>query len=83
MFLNKIGQKLFFISKIGVNFPMDPITATQNAIAAFFQFLSTDAGQKAADEFLKLDVAFLSKLKDLFDAIHNKIAPPAPKPPAA
>lgn len=57
---------------------MDPITATQNAIAAFFNFLSTEAGQKAADEFIKLDVQFISKLKDLFDSLHNKINPPAP-----
>lgn len=57
---------------------MDPITATQNAIAAVFQFLSSPAGQDVIQDFRKLDAQLASKLKDLFDKLHAD-ASPAPK----
>lgn len=53
---------------------MDPITATQNAIASFFNFLTTEQGQAACKKFLELDAAFHQKLHDLFDKIHNDMA---------
>lgn len=52
---------------------MDPVTATQNAIAAFFNFLATPAGQDAATKFIALDAAFLEKLKGLFDKLHSDV----------
>lgn len=59
---------------------VDPLTATQNAITAFFDFLSTDAGQIACQDFRKIDAAFHGKLKDLFDKLHgNMTAPETPK----
>ena len=54
---------------------MDPITATQNAIAALFQFLSSAEGQKVVEDFRTLDQAFVSKLKDLFDKLHGQTSP--------
>lgn len=51
---------------------MDPIVATQNAIAAFFNFLSTPAGQKWSEAVLQLDQQFNSKLADLFNKIHTQ-----------
>lgn len=63
------------MNKIGVD--VDPITATQNAIANLFNFLSTPEGQKVVEDFRALDQAFISKLKALFDKIHESVAPKA------
>lgn len=53
---------------------MDPATAISNAIAAFFQFLSTPAGQQFATDILKIDNTFNSKLGDLFNHLHSQIS---------
>lgn len=75
--LFKVGA--FYLSHLkGLNIPMDPLTATQNAIAALFQFLSTPEGQKVVEDFRQLDQAFVSKLKDLFDKLHGNSTPAAP-----
>lgn len=50
---------------------MDPATATQNAIAAFFQFLASPEGQKIVEDFRQLDAGFIAKLKGLFDKINT------------
>ncbi len=76
MFLTKIGKSIYLKAPIGVS--MDPISATQNAIAAFFNFLGTPEGQKVVDDFRALDQAFIKKLKDLFDLIHGKATPAQP-----
>lgn len=55
---------------------MDPLTATQNAIAAFFNFASTAAGQQMITQWLTLDAQIASKLKDLFDKIHGQATKP-------
>ena len=52
--------------------PMDPITATQNAIASFFAFLASAEGQKVVEDFRTLDAAFISKLKGLFDHVSTQ-----------
>ena len=72
MFLKTIGQRILFSTVIN---SMDPATATENAIAAFFQFLSTKAGQDVVEQFIALDTAFIAKLKDLFDKIHSNLTP--------
>lgn len=59
---------------------LDPITATQNAITALFEFLATPAGQRAADRFLEIDKFFHNKLADLFNKLHHQVAPDAPVP---
>lgn len=74
MFLKQFGNRLVLMNKIGVN--VDPLTATQNAIAQLFNFLSTPEGQKVVEDFRALDQAFISKLKTLFDKIHDTINPP-------
>lgn len=54
--------------------PMDPITATQNAIAQFFSFLASPEGQKVVEDFRQLDQDFIKKLKGLFDKVHDQAA---------
>lgn len=68
--LKLLGKRLLFSTVIN---SMDPATATSQAIAAFFNFLGTNEGQKVVEDFRVLDAAFNSKLKDLFDKIHNDI----------
>lgn len=51
---------------------MDPVSSTANAVAAFFNYLSTTQGQASVAEFLKLDAAFNTKLLDLFQILHSK-----------
>jgi hypothetical protein len=52
---------------------MDPLTATQNAIASFFNFLGTPAGQNFANAVLAIDVEFNKKLADLFNKLHSQV----------
>ena len=72
MNIKLLGKYIFFTSILGVNVPMDPVTATQNAIAAFFNFASTAAGQTMITQWLTLDAQIFTKIKDLFDAVHGK-----------
>ena len=81
MNIKTIGKFIFFTSKIGAPYPMDPITATQNAIAAFFNFASTAAGQTMINQWLTLDAQIFAKIKDLFDAVHGKATAQATTPP--
>jgi hypothetical protein len=73
LILQKVAGRIILYTKEGIKDIMDPITATQNAIASFFNFLSTPAGQDAAREFLSLDAEFNKKLKGLFDKLHEKV----------
>ena len=63
---------IFIRSKKGTMDPIAVAVATQNAIAAFFNFLSTPAGQKWSEAVLQLDQQFNSKLADLFNKIHTQ-----------
>lgn len=51
---------------------MDPATAISNAIAAFFQFLCTPAGQAFANDVNAVGADFNKKLGDLFSKIHTQ-----------
>lgn len=62
--------------------PLEPATATMNAVSAFFTYLATPAGQRASDMFLAIDADFNKKVKGLFDHIHQAVAPAALKPAA-
>lgn len=75
MFLKTFGQRIIFSSKIGET--MDPLTATQNAIAAFFNFASTAAGQTMITQWLTIDAQIFTKIKDLFDKVHGEATAPA------
>lgn len=78
MQLKLLGKRLLFSTVID---SMDPVTATLNAITAFFHFLGTDEGQKVVEDFRQIDAAFNSKLKDLFDKLHSDITgTPTPTP---
>jgi hypothetical protein len=52
---------------------MDPVTASMNAITAFFEFLVSPAGQTIAQEMIIFDVALASKMHDLFELMHKKL----------
>lgn len=55
---------------------MDPVTAAMNALAAFFNYLCTPAGQKFAERQQALVDAILNKL-------HLKLGPDKDVSPAA
>lgn len=67
------GVTFFNVEKsiLSKGLPMDPATATQNAIASFFQFLASPEGQKIVEDFRQLDAGFIAKLKGLFDKINT------------
>lgn len=44
------------------------------AIAAFFQFAATPAGQQMMADFRAIDTAIGGKIKDLFDHLHGQVA---------
>ena len=44
------------------------------AIAAFFNFSATPAGQQAWTDFRSIDAAFAGKVKDLFDHLHGQVS---------
>ena len=44
------------------------------AIAAFFNFSATPAGQQAWTDFRSIDAAFAGKVKDLFDHLHRHVS---------
>jgi hypothetical protein len=52
---------------------MDPVTASMNAITAFFDFLVSPVGQIVAQEMITFDAALASKMHDLFELIHRKL----------
>jgi hypothetical protein len=52
---------------------LDPLTAGFNAAAAFFNFLSTDQGQRVCKGILDLDSAFVQKVHEIFLKIHDRI----------
>lgn len=59
---------------------MDPLTAINNGITAFFNFCSTPVGQNILEDIRKIDQALFSKVGDLFTHLHNqvhKLNPPA------
>jgi hypothetical protein len=58
---------------------MDPVTAINNCVTAFFSFLATPAGQKFALDLLSASEAFSVKLSDLLDHLHGQVTPAAPK----
>ena len=51
----------------------DPLTAGFTALAAFFNFLSTPAGQRIVTDILNFDAEFAHKIHDLFEKIHDFI----------
>lgn len=50
---------------------MDPITATMNAIAAFFQFAATPAGQKFLSDIAAVNEKIASDVAGLISHINN------------
>lgn len=52
---------------------LDPLTAGFNAAAAFFNFLSTEQGQRICKDIIDLDEFFVKKVKEVFDKIHDKV----------
>lgn len=50
-----------------------PVDAALAAIAAFFNFMCTDQGQKFAEKVDAADNAFHGKCVDLFGALHDKV----------
>ena len=64
--------------------PIDPITAVNNCITAFFSFLQTPAGQKFAMDQIAIGEKFNAQLAKFFDHIQTQIdAQNAPKTPGA
>jgi hypothetical protein len=52
---------------------LDPLTAGFNAAAAFFNFLSTEQGQRICKDIIDFDHEFVAKCHNIFDKIHHKV----------
>lgn len=52
---------------------MDPLTAINNGVTAFFNFCSTPVGQQILEDIRKVDQALFTKIADLFGNLHDQI----------
>jgi hypothetical protein len=51
----------------------NPLTAGLEAAASFFNFLCTPEGQKVVEDIRQIDIAFVTKVSEVFSKIHATI----------